>query len=89
MAEKHVIELPSPPANKAPPRALDAANAYAMPFSGFETNPRLAHIATQMPDYLATAELRTCVLKKPPFVRSITCWYTLMGGWFMMTVPAL
>lgn len=26
------------------------------------------------PDYFATAALRTCVLKKPPLVRSITCW---------------
>lgn len=24
--------------------------------------------------YLATAALRTCVRKKPPLVRSITCW---------------
>ena len=38
--------------------------------------------------HFATAALRTCVLKKPPFVRSMTCWYTDWGGWFMTTVPA-
>src|SRR5690242_1313743 len=38
--------------------------------------------------HFATAALRTCVRKKPPFVRSMTCWYTLCGGWFMTTVPA-
>ena len=27
-----------------------------------------------------TAAFNTCVLKNPPFVRSMTCWYTLMGG---------
>jgi len=39
--------------------------------------------------YFATAAERTCVRKNPPLVRSITCWYTLTGGWFMITVPAL
>ncbi len=33
------------------------------------------------------ANLRTCVLKKPPLVRSMTCWYTDCGGWFITTVP--
>lgn len=39
--------------------------------------------------YLATAALRTWVRKNPPLVRSITCWYTELGGWFMTTVPSL
>jgi hypothetical protein len=30
--------------------------------------------------YFPTAEFRTCVLKNPPFVRSMTCWYTDIGG---------
>lgn len=30
--------------------------------------------ATHHDFYRATAALSTCVLKKPPFVRSITCW---------------
>lgn len=41
------------------------------------------------PAYLATAAVKTCVLKKPPLVRSMTCWYTELGGWFMTTVPSL
>ena len=39
--------------------------------------------------YFATAALKTCVLKNPPFVLSMTCWYTDGGGWFISTVPAL
>ena len=57
------------------------------PMASFKNNPQSQDARRSI--YLATAELKTCVLKKPPFVRSITCWYTLMGGWFMMTVPAL
>lgn len=48
--------------------------SLVMPSSchALESSPQLrvsAHTG-----YFATAALRTCVLKKPPLVRSITCW---------------
>ena len=48
----------------------------------------MSFLGSSKPAYdLPTAAYMTVVLKKPPLVFSMTCWYTDCGGWFITTVP--